>query len=304
MSRRYRYCGLVLESDLPLPELPEAAADADLVVRYARVPVALPDAVCREVLYEHNGREAIWRLDGIARYLIAEGGRRIDVDAAPLADAAEVRLFLLQPVFVLACLLRGDWLLNAAAVARNGEAVAFIGASGCGKSTVAAALATRGFRVVSDSLLRIARDGDRLLAHPQAPWLWLWPDTLSMLPLGGYANEKLRPAIELRRVSMPAVAGPVPVSRIALLRQQLGDDPDLFDPVSRQGMRAVDTLVRHLAGNSWLAHLGSRPGLFGWSSALAAAVTVERIEVPWGAERMPDLLEQLVRWLDGGPPMD
>ena len=138
MTIGYRYCGLALASDWPLPSLPLAdwpgaapnsASDPepDLEIVLGSVPRLLPDEQRRTATFAHNGREALWWLDGIGRCLITAGGRQIRAEPAPDGDADGLGLLLLHPLMALAAVRRGDWMLNAAAVARNGQVFAFIG---------------------------------------------------------------------------------------------------------------------------------------------------------------------------------
>jgi hypothetical protein len=331
---RYRYCGVTLSSALPLPELSElpalpltstthegvdaaeAVADAvpsqhperpaEIQIRFDAVAQTLPSEQRRTATFAHNGREALWWLDGIGRFLVSADGRQVQVDPAPDADPAALRLMLLQPVMALASLRRGDWMLQAAAVERDGQVTAFIGPSASGKSTAAALLLQRGFRLVSDGLLRLTRAPDgTYLAHPQAPWLQVWPDAVKQLGLDDAALTPVRPGLRLQRWSCPAVTEALPLARIGLLREQRGNDLEDFVPSQRAGTRGVETLLAHTAGNTWLEELADRRALFHWAVGLKASVPLERLEVPWGWQRLEALGEQLAAWCTaatGGSP--
>ena len=295
----YRYCGLTLRSTLALPELePAAAGEAvALEIREASVPATLAGAARRAPLFEIGADEALWRLDGVARYRIADGGRLIEVEPAPRAAPEAVRLLLLQPVFTLAALLRGEFLLNAAAVEVGGSVIAFTGPSAAGKSTAAAILASHGYDVVADGLLRLTLGPEGgVLAHPQAPWLLLWPDAVERLVLGRVARP-VRPGIELRRVGLSAAPGPLPLARIAVLREQRGDDLERFEPVAKRGLGGFEALLANTAGGLWIdgdAELRRRH--FPWAAAVAGAARVEHLELPWGWSRLDPLAEALERW--------
>ena len=305
---RYRYCGLTLSTDHPLPELselPNTAPDSapDLEIRIGPVPETLPEETRRTATFVHNGREALWWLQDIGRFHVAAGGRRITLEPAPDADADSLRLMLLQPVFALASVLRGDWLLNAAAVERDGEASAFIGPSASGKSTAAALLVQQGYTLVSDGLLRLTRDASgRFLAHPQAPWLQLWPDSVKRLELADSDHTAVRPGLALRRLPMPLRERPLPLARLGLLREQRGNDLEDFVSSRRPGARGFETLLQHTAGSTWLDELADRRALFQWGAALTAQTRIERLEVPWGWERLAALSAALADWYgpDGG----
>jgi len=111
-------------------------------------------------------------------------GREIVVDSAPPGEAETVCGLLLGPAF--ACLLhqRGHLVLHASAVAMNGTAVAFLGESGKGKSTLAAALVSRGHRLLADDILA-GSSHDRVAAViPGVPLMKLWPEAESVFDDG------------------------------------------------------------------------------------------------------------------------
>jgi len=90
----------------------------------------------------------------------------------------------------------------------------------------------------------------------------------------------------------------LPLARIGLLREQRGNELEDFVPSQRAGTRGVETLLTHTAGNTWLEELADRRALFHWAVGLKAAVPLERLEVPWGWQRLEALGEQLVAWCE------
>lgn len=299
MSERYHYCGLLLESELELPDLPRVTDGASpaLRLRWGQVPDQLPNARRRTATWEHDAREALWRLPGVASYRISQRGRLIEVEPAAGAEAASVRLFLLQPVFALASLLRGEALLAASAVAKDDRVCAFVGPSASGKSSAAAVLLQRGWRLVSDSLLRIAPDtAGHPLAYPQAPWLWLWPDAIQALGLDLSGAAKLRSALAIRRLPTPTIERPLPLTRVAVLREQQGDDLELFETAPRHGGRAFASLLQQTAGTTWVDELADRRRLFQWVLRIATGATIERLDIPWGWQHRDRLADQLEQW--------
>jgi hypothetical protein len=97
-------------------------------------------------------------------YLVAPDGS--DVAAAPPAGAAWrwERLMLAQ-VLPLAAALRGLEILHASAVEIAGHAVAFLGGSGVGKTTLAARIVARGARLVTDDVLAVDVANEAVRAH-------------------------------------------------------------------------------------------------------------------------------------------
>lgn len=280
----YRYCGLTIDSTLALPELPDmpVGGNADVTIRHAAVPAELPDAARQATTFQANGTEALYVLEDIARYRVRHGGTLIEVEAAARSDPTAVRLFLLHPVFALAALLRGDFLLAAAAVAEEGRVTAFVGESASGKSTLAATLAVRGHAVVSDSLLRLSITPEGgVLAHPQAPWLLLWPDSVRRLGLGG-TRQRTRKGLLLQRCALPAADAPLPLARIAVLQQQQTKGSTASVSRERPGLAGLELVTRNTAGFPWLNDFPAvRKALFLWATRVAGAALIERLHVPW-----------------------
>jgi hypothetical protein len=99
-------------------------------------------------------------------------------DTSSLENTAS---YLLGPVLGLLLRLRGVTCLHASAVSFGERSVAFVGATGAGKSTTAAAFARQGYRVLSDDIVPLEeREGDFYL-QPAYPYLCLWPDSVRML---------------------------------------------------------------------------------------------------------------------------
>jgi hypothetical protein len=97
-------------------------------------------------------------------YLVSPDGR--DVLAAPPSGPAWrwERLVLAQ-VLPLAAVLRGKEILHASAVALSGRAVAFMGASGAGKTTLAGRITARGAQLMTDDVLALDLAGATVRAH-------------------------------------------------------------------------------------------------------------------------------------------
>ena len=89
--------------------------------------------------------------------------------------------YLLGPIMGVVLRLRGVTCLHSSAVAIDGRAVAFVGVSGAGKSTIAAAFARLGFAVLSDDVLAITENDDHFLAHSAYPRIRLWSNSVAGL---------------------------------------------------------------------------------------------------------------------------
>jgi hypothetical protein len=172
----YAVFGLQVRSEIELPELFSGAGGSDADVTITIGPVALP-AGAAAGLHRIEDALVLW-VPQVARYRIREG-RTIIVDAEPGVPERNVRLFLLGSAFGALLHQRRLLPLHANAVEIDGKAVAFMGASGEGKSTLAAWFHDHGHQVIADDVCVVAFGGDgQVYALPGLPRLRLWQDAL------------------------------------------------------------------------------------------------------------------------------
>ncbi|WP_445681337.1 HPr kinase/phosphorylase [Radicibacter daui] len=225
MTFHYYAYGLHLDSDIRLPGfLPWPGpqdAPADVEIRKGPVPETLAGTTYQGPFLQVAGAmTARYAMRGIAAYLI-EDGNRITVSAEPEGTEQDVALFMSGTVFGVLCHQRGRFPLHAACVEIAGRAVAFAGDSGTGKSTLAAALSRRGFRLLADDVSVIdthAPDGPMVM--PALPRQGLWQDSLSALDL--VPGRHIRSSEELekfeRTVGTEFLPEPRPLDTIFHLR--------------------------------------------------------------------------------------
>jgi len=100
-------------------------------------------------------------IESAGEYLVLDGGRSLAVRPPRPADHELYEEAILGPPLLLALAQRGTFCLHASSVARNGEAIAVLGDSGEGKSTLARWLSGRG-----DAWRRLTDDITPLSFHP------------------------------------------------------------------------------------------------------------------------------------------
>jgi hypothetical protein len=147
---------------VPLPEL-AAAWSAD-----GGAPLLRSQARPRRsgfAVEAHPKSGYLVRSGGFGAYLISRDGRRILLAPGPVESWRWQRLLTAQALPV-AALVQGLELFHASAVQIGGRVVAFAGASGTGKTTVAARLLLAGATFVADDVLALERERDAVIAHP------------------------------------------------------------------------------------------------------------------------------------------
>ena len=236
----YSAYGLSIGSALPLPELTAGEAAADVHVSLGRV--ARPPSEVANGYFHATAREARLFWEGVGTFLV-RGGRKIVVDPAPAVEERVLRLFILGPALAMLLHQRGLLVLHASAVAIDGTAVAFLGGSGWGKSTTAAALHARGHGIVADDVTAVRLDTGRPTVSHGFPQLKLWPEAVvSSLGDDLEALPRLHPDLEkrARRVAHWFPSASLPLRRIYVLADGESQGSEPLRP-----QEALVELVRH-----------------------------------------------------------
>jgi hypothetical protein len=165
-------------------------------------------------LFHRQGDHYLLRFPGLADFEIGADGREVRAWRAPGASQPAVEHLFLNQAEPLALGRQGQFVLHASAVDLGGYAVAFLGASGRGKSTLAASFALAGARFLTDDGLRLRWEGADLIARPAHPSIRLWQDSQEALA----ATADVAPALEytakarlLAGESLPHATQPLPV---------------------------------------------------------------------------------------------
>jgi hypothetical protein len=136
-----------------------------------------------------------------------------------------VRTYLLGYIIGVCMRLRGMLVLHAACVARGEVAVAFVGRSGWGKSTLAAHFVRRGYDLLADDLTGVVvpREGAPVV-YPGLAHIRLYPDSGEVL-LTGYEGLPRLNAYSEKRVGYapPLAEEPRQLVRLYALEETFGE---------------------------------------------------------------------------------
>jgi hypothetical protein len=127
-----------------------------------------------EITLLHNGSIHL-RWPGLFEFLVSAYGNRIGWRTLDGTSPESLQDYLLGQVLSFAMLVRGVEPLHATAVAVGGGAVAFLGDSGYGKSTLGASFVRENYPLLTDDVLVLERSGQQMLAHPGMPRIKLVP---------------------------------------------------------------------------------------------------------------------------------
>jgi hypothetical protein len=127
--------------------------------------------------FHHGSDGYVLRFPDIADFDVSPDGRNVRCHPAPEAAQETVRHLYLNQVLPLALSRQGRLVIHASAIEGPAGAVAFVGASGTGKSTLAAAFARSGHRLLCDDGLLLDETEQGFLALPGDPSIRLWEDS-------------------------------------------------------------------------------------------------------------------------------
>ncbi len=234
--------GLVIESDVSLPELPRVAAgDPACRLRVSSVP--RQKRAPRH--WSHHWRlpnGTIWtsfarlksgyliRFPRLADFVVSGDGTQVECRVAGPTPEITLRHLFLDQVLPLILSRWGKLVLHASAVVNGEAAIAFAGVSGMGKSTLSTSFCQQGYTLLADDGLLLEEDERGLLAIPGYPGVRLWEDVVSSLfgedcklPPVAHYTEKLRVGTDA--VQLRFCAEPVLVRRIYLLSEPPPEGP-------------------------------------------------------------------------------
>jgi hypothetical protein len=285
----YRVYGLGLHSEIAFPELlTSPSSPADVVVARGEVSVEpsqgeTADDSWAERRADTNETRCVF--SGVGRFAIRDG-RSIVVDPDPAADVSVVRHLLLGPVLAHLLWQRDIFTLHASVVSVHGRHVAFVGVSGEGKSTTAAALEAAGHRLVCDDVAALVEEDARLRVLPGFPRIRLHDDAISGIGERPEAHPVIHPHIEKRSKSVAGFATEsVLLDRLYVLAS--GDDFG-FAPLSPSG--AVMEVLRHTYYAHQYAPLYGFPQHLARASRVVSRVAAYRLTRPKDLARLPELV--------------
>ncbi len=125
-------------------------------------------------IHETAGGWSYVRYDGNFEFLISPSGDRIFYRLLAEVPLESFQAYALGRIFSFALVKKGYEPLHAATVVVNRRAVAFLGASTFGKSTLAACFVAAGYPLLTDDVLRLEERGAHYIAFPGPPRLKLF----------------------------------------------------------------------------------------------------------------------------------
>ena len=231
----YTIFGGILRSALEFPSLRAQSAVHPTWTLQRRAPEPLPsgavplgtdqvDASASVRLYRSaDGWHLVY--DDTGRFDIDAAGRAIVWRAPPHVSEEAARVDIMGRVLATAVHAAGDVCFHASAVSIDGEAVAFLGAKGFGKTTLAWALVRAGARLITDDTFRVQLEATPV-AYPGVHELRLRPDAATHLPPAPREARPTGDRLVVDALALDRLQGdPLPIGALYLL-SPVTDLPD------------------------------------------------------------------------------
>ncbi len=302
----YLAYGLTIQSVFSLPELPtvnETAGDPDVLIRRDDLAPVSPETAYIEKDRRIEAEPNICRItfDDIGTFRIEDGARiLVDPVAAATPSTKVFRRLLEGQVFGVLLHQRGSLVLHASAVAVNGRAAVFLGPTGVGKSTTAAACYSRGYQLLDDDVVAVQFvDGTPTVA-PGVPELKLKPSTADRLGIetttaaedeGGTGKEYHCTATDEKRE-------PKPLARCYLLRKGEELTIEEVPPADR-----VFSLIANTYTSGLLDDTNATTPHFRQCSRVAEQTPIQELHRTDDFSDLEEFVDLITADLQGGEPV-
>lgn len=206
----YRICGCTFQSNLSIPELAPAGEQPTGFTFQLLAGAKDFSTACSWLNHWYLPDGTIWlafarletgyllRFPALADFVVSTDARAVRCYPQAEIPLETVRHLLLNQVIPIVLGHLGKLVLHASACITPQGAIAFMGVTGTGKSTLAASFGLRGFPVLTDDCLVVEQQDGVMVCVPSYPGLRLWPETVTALfaqepvlePLAHYTEKK------------------------------------------------------------------------------------------------------------------
>ncbi|MDS3860491.1 hypothetical protein RIF25_06675 [Thermosynechococcaceae cyanobacterium BACA0444] len=282
---------LNIASELALPELLPTQAPPDITIKYAPVQHPIQELAARPRTYSAPDSPDLFHFYPNVGLFQIHQAREIWLDPLPEAQEDLIRAFLLGPVFGALLYVRGHLVLHASCVVMGSGAVAFMGASGQGKSTLTSFLYQRGYSLVADDkvLVQPSPAGPPVVI-PGYPHIRLWPDTVSALGFSLNRLPNLFTGItkKIHRLEAGFCQEAVPLTALYVLTAA---DTVSIEPLLGQNAFFELTCHRYIAPA--IPVLGENPTQFRLIGQVLQQIPLYRLNRPRQFEYMEEVIQGL-----------
>lgn len=305
----YSVYGRYVGSNIEMPGFLQVEdGHCDIEIVWPESPAYYPGLDSAEAVYNSHYHPteggskpfALFKIDGayvlrweeLCDFEVPTDGSRIVCHPWPGVPWGEVNPFIQGRVIPLALNFQRAVTLHGAVVAVDGGAVALLGTSGTGKSTLSATFHALGHSLIADDLVAVWQDKDRPMVQLGPNHVRLdersmeYMESRSDAPLQAFPDyDKTR--VVLRSGDAGLAAG-IPLRTIYLLERVGPDELKGPEIVALPLVESLPTLMQNISNKTILdkKRLGEQ---FELVTSMINKVPVRRLRYPSGMERLPEV---------------
>ena len=305
---KYGVYGVVVTSDVPLALPGYGDGDALARIECVGAPAAAFEAAVRDAVFAPT--RASWyryvplrdgstyvRWDAVGEFIVDAAGDRIRHRRLSGASDESFQVYMLGQALSFALVQQGIEPLHATAIVFGEDAVAFLGGTGFGKSSLAAAFLDAGCRLLTDDLLVLRERATCVVAYPGPPRIKLFAKTALRFAAAASARTRMNPGTAKLIVPVEADAScSRPVTLRAIYSLAAPTDACRTAGVHIDCLSARDAFIT-LAGGTFNRRLVNARRLqrqFTAMARIAERVPVKRLSYARAHDRLPAVRESIL----------
>ena len=283
MSYSYQVFGLRIESFIELEELQPASQTSATFpcIQIVDEPIEPQDEFPTlsdesPAVFHASPKAFFFHIQGVGRYLSTTN--KISVQLDPHFDTDLFKTFLYGSVFSSSLYFNSLLPLHASAIEINGNAIAFCGDSGAGKSTTAAIFEDAGYPIITDDVLSLKEtDSSGFHCFPGPSVSKLNRDSMELTQRPIEDTEILIDKYHLYTRAW-TTKDQLPLKAVFAIVSD--NDASEFAIRPLRGIEKIQIILRYLYRNYWISNFGVEESVNKNAVALATQISVFKIQRP------------------------
>ena len=310
----YDLYGIRIRTPWPIPNVP-AASSGSWDVEFVQGD---PERLDRAAEFIASSQAPAWaqaailpdgstyrRWSKLFDFLVPPGARRIEARMLEDANEEAFQAYLLVDGLSHAMVRLGREPLHAAAVMTAAGAAAFLGASGRGKSTLAALFVAAGYPLLTDDMLIASPDSGAFIAQPGPPRIKLYRAMAARILGRATSGVPMNPATDKLIIPLgerQATRTPGALRALYVLEPRRTSSPGAAPSIRR--LRPADAVPRILAATAsvWPCEPARLRSQFAFVTAFVRAVPIKALRFAHDARGLCSLRDRVVADLNSDQP--
>ena len=246
------------------------------------------------IKYQVNiNKSVLLTIQDIGHYYILDKNTVI-IERLDAVQDEDISIFLLGFCFGFLISLHDCFALHGSAVKIDDTCVMFIGESGAGKSTTAAKLISKGYKLIADDICLITFDKEgAALVHPAYPQLKLWEDSAENLKYDTQVLKTVSNNHKKFRVPSKNVfeLNPIPLKSIYYL------EPTEYDSFSIKELKGFDKVIactQNTYNRRAILILGLEKKHFDFCTKIASKIKINKINRSNNLNLIDEMVNQIL----------